>query len=299
MQVDQLQTLVAVLDAGTFDAAASRLHVTASAVSQRIRALEQSAGRVLVRRTTPITLTAAGDIVLRYARQIELLEADASSALQLESMDGGAARVSIAVNADSLSTWFLGALVGLGPQLGAAFEIHREDQERTATLLRAGVVMAAVTATADAVQGCSTHPLGVMRYHAVCSAEFRARYLPADDALAALRSAPIVQFDRNDDLQDAFLRRNSPSGSAGPRHLIPTSDDFARAVKQGFGWGMLPEQQCASELEAGTLVDLAPSQVTDVPLYWQRWNLDSSLLDGVTDAVVETARTALQPFVHR
>ncbi|AMM19767.1 transcriptional regulator ArgP [Frondihabitans sp. PAMC 28766] len=309
MQTEQLQTLSALVDEGTFDAAARRLHVTASAVSQRVKAMEQEAGRVLVQRTTPVTLTEAGTVMLRFARQVALLEADARRELAGDSAGPDAAdesrpvtRMPLAVNADSLATWFLPSLAGLGDELGVAFDLHRDDQERTTRLLRSGTVLAAVTSTREPVQGCVTSALGAMRYRAVCSPAFREQWLPGgtggaqDPELVALRSAPAVHFDNADDLQDAFLRDTAGGPGSGPRHFIPTSGDFARAVVLGFGWGMLPEQQCLEPLAAGELVELAPDSPVDVPLYWQRWNLRSALLDSVTAAVARGAAASLLPL---
>jgi LysR family transcriptional regulator (chromosome initiation inhibitor) len=315
MQTDQLETLVALIDEGSFDAAARRLHVTASAVSQRVKAMEQQAGQVLVRRTTPVTPTEAGAVMLRFGRQIALLDADLQRELgQQGGLAGrpdahapGVATMALAVNADSLATWFLGALAEIADERGVAFDLHREDQEHTTRLLRAGTVMAAVTSTREPVQGCVTTPLGAMRYRAVCSPAFRERWLlrsggsgagagSGGAASAGLLRAPVVQFDRHDDLQEAFLRAHGGEGSQGPRHLIPTSDDFARAVALGLGWGVLPEQQCLGPISAGALVELAPDSPIDVPLFWQRWNLRSPLLDAVSAAVVEAAAASLHPF---
>jgi len=297
--LDQLGTLLALVEAGTFDAAARRQHVTASAVSQRVKALEQACGRVLVQRTTPVTLTEAGEVVLRYARQMALLEADTVRALEGSAAGERAVTVALAVNADSLATWFLGALAGLGDDLDVAFDLHREDQEHTLSLLRSGAVMAAVTSSREPVQGCVTEPLGTMRYLAVATPAFVRRWLGSSDpasALAALPDAPIVVFDRNDDLQDAFLRDRTGRSSTAPGHFIPTSHDFARAVLLGLGWGMLPEQQCLAEIGDGRLLQLAPAHPVDVPLYWQRWNLSSALLDAVSAAVRAEAGRTLRPL---
>ncbi|WP_350271651.1 LysR family transcriptional regulator ArgP [Frondihabitans sucicola] len=283
--MDQLETLSALVDEGTFEAAARRLHVTASAVSQRVKAMETSTGRVLVQRTTPVSLTEAGMVVLRYARQVELLEADTRRALDGPDDTSGASRIALAVNADSLATWFLEALAGLGDDLGVVFDLHREDQEHTTRLLRSGTVMAAVTSTREPVQGCTTQALGAMRYRAVCSPGFALRWGLRDPAPSSLAAAPVVYFDRDDDLQESFVRKHTGSASTAPRHYIPTSDDFARAVALGFGWGVLPEQQCLGAIAEGRLVELAPDDPLDVPLYWQRWNLASVLLDAVTEAV--------------
>lgn len=300
MYLDHLETLSALVDEGTFEAAARRLHVSASAVSQRVKAMESSIGRVLVRRTTPVTLTDAGEVILRYARQVELLEADTQRALEV-SEDGGdgtargrTSRIALAVNADSLATWFLGALAGLGDELGAVFDLHREDQANTTRLLRAGTVMAAVTSTRDAVQGCTTEALGSMRYRAVCAPDFADRWELREPAPSALAEAPVVFFDRDDDLQSAFVGARTGSGVTGPRHYIPTSDDFARAVALGFGWGVLPEQQCLAPIAEGSLVELAPDGPVDVELYWQRWNIASPTLDRITAAVRSGAAGSLR-----
>ncbi|TFD88100.1 LysR family transcriptional regulator ArgP [Cryobacterium lactosi] len=292
--LDQLETLRALIEDGTFEKAARRLHVTASAVSQRVKAMEQSSGRVLVQRTSPVLLTPAGAVVLRYARQVELLAADTERALQEDGPADRPVLISLAVNADSLATWFLGSLAGVAADLDLTFDLHREDQEHTISLLRSGAVMAAVTSNRDSIQGCVTEPLGRMRYRAVATPAFVRRWLPT--GLDALSAAPVVTFDRNDDLQDAFLRSHAGRPGDAPRHFIPTSHDFARAVLLGLGWGVLPEQQCLAEIADGSLVELAAAHPVDVPLYWQRWNLSSPLLDAVSAAVRAEASRELRPL---
>lgn len=292
-QFDQLHTLVALVEEGTFEAAAQRLRVTASAVSQRIKGMEQAAGQVLVQRTNPVRPTPAGDVVLKFARQVRLLEGDLDQELGSAMPSTSRATLPLAVNADSLATWFLEALSALPRRVSVAFDIHREDEQHSADLLRSGAVMAAVTATPEAVQGCSVERLGVMRYRAVCSPEFVDRWLSGTAGIDRLEDAPMVNFDRKDDLQRRFVRAALGREVTAPSHYIPTSADFAQAVRLGFGWGLLPEQQCLSDLKSGRLVELAAQSPVDVPLYWQRWNLASSLLDEVTDAIRATAAARL------
>ncbi|TFD30300.1 LysR family transcriptional regulator ArgP [Cryobacterium cryoconiti] len=305
-QLDHLRTLVALVEEGTFEAAAQRLRVTASAVSQRVKAMEQAAGQVLIQRVNPVVPTAAGDIVLRHARQVQLLESDVATELGAGLQAGGRTSLALAVNADSLGTWFLDALAAVPADSGAVFDIYREDQEHTTSLLRSGAVMAAVTSTAEAVQGCSSTRLGSMRYRAVASPRFVDAWLGgvaggsagpdlAGLDLSGLDTAPMVNFDRRDDLQHRFLRGLGGRATDVPRHHIPTSADFARAVVLGLGWGLLPEQQCLTELGDGRLVELAPGHPIDVVLYWQRWNIASRLLDQVTEAVGRVAAASLHP----
>lgn len=276
----QLKTLAAVVDEGSFDAAALVLHVTASAVSQRIKALEQSAGRVLVRRTKPAVPTEAGQAYLRLARQIDALVQEATAAADRSNRVD--VTIPIAVNADSLATWLLPALATLPDTMH--FDLQRDDQARTAELLRSGTVMAAITSVAEPVQGCRSTKLGVMRYRPMASPDFVDRWFPHGIDAVALAVAPVVVFDRSDDLQDQFLRSWGVRAAAS-RHHIPASADFAAAVRLGLGWGMLPRLQSASDERGGRLIELVSGHEVDVDLYWQQWRLSTPALDAVEEAI--------------
>ncbi|WP_432138106.1 MULTISPECIES: LysR family transcriptional regulator ArgP [unclassified Streptomyces] len=293
LPLDQVRTLLAVVDEGTFDAAAAALHVTPSAVSQRVKALERRTGRVLLLRTKPVRPTESGEIVVRFARQLARLERDTRAELGMSGA-GEPTRVSVAVNADSLATWFLPALTRVAREPRLCFELHREDETRTAELLREGLVMAAVTSSPDAVTGCSVRRLGTMRYLAAATPGFAERHLGGSLG-EALAEAPVVTFDRSDDLQDAFVRRLRPGrGRAGTvRHAVPTSEGFVSAVAAGLGWGMVPRAQAAELLRTGRLVSLAPDRPLDVPLYWQQWRLDSPALAALAESVARAAAEAL------
>ncbi|MGW5851260.1 LysR family transcriptional regulator ArgP [Streptomyces sp. NPDC055254] len=301
LPLDQVRTLLAVVDEGTFDAAAAALHVTPSAVSQRVKALEQRTGRVLLMRTKPVRATESGEVVVRFARQLARLERDARSELGMA--DGaGPVRLPIAVNADSLATWFLPALSRVPQDPPVCFELHREDESHTTALLREGQVMAAVTSSPDPVAGCTVRGLGLARYLPVASPGFAARYLPGAGAgmralVRDLREAPTIVFDRKDELQDAFVRSlagGAADGAGTVRHSMPTSEGFRDAVVAGLGWGLVPEPQAEPLVRTGELVLLAPRRPMDVPLYWQQWKLDSPLLSMVARVIGEAAARALR-----
>ncbi|NKE60274.1 LysR family transcriptional regulator ArgP [Lentzea sp. PSKA42] len=285
MDLDLVRTLLAVVDAGTFDAAAAALHVTPSAVSQRIKALEQRTGRVLLVRARPVRLTPSGEVLVRYGRQLLALDQDLDAALGTDA----AVRVPIAVNADSLATWFLPALQRVPSSLKISFDLHREDQDHTTALLRQGLVMAAVTSSREPVAGCTVRRLGDIRYAAMASQSFVDQHV--DGPLKSwLPDAPVVVFDRNDDLQDQFVRTLTRGrGASEHRHYVPSSEVYVRAIVAGLGWGMVPPQQ----LQDG-LVDLAPGRTVSVPLYWQQWKLDSPALNAVAGAVEQEAAIALR-----
>ncbi|WP_448627068.1 LysR family transcriptional regulator ArgP [Geodermatophilus sp. URMC 64] len=285
--LSQLRALDATVREGTLEAAARALHVTPSAISQRLRALEIAAGRVLLVRTKPVQVTESGQAVLRLARQVALLTADAVRELGGAGDGDRPPSLPIAVNADSMATWVLPALAPLAAEF--TFDLHREDQEHTSALLRAGAVMAAVTSEADPVPGCTVTRLGGMRYRPMASGAFAGRWFRDGPTAEALRRAPVVVFDRHDDLEHRYLRSRGVS-DVPPAHYVPASADYLAAVAQGLGWGMLPDQQLRS---GDGLVDLDPDGGIDVILHWQQWKLRSASLDRVREAVLAAARSRL------
>jgi LysR family transcriptional regulator, chromosome initiation inhibitor len=287
------ETLAAIVDEGTLDAAAARLHLTPSAVSQRLKALERQVGRVLLIRSKPARPTEAGRAVVRLARQLALLEHDTLAGLGAGEPAAAPISVPLAVNADSLATWFLEPLAELARTHPVVFDLHRDDQDFTAGLLESGTVMGAVTSRARPVAGCRVVPLGVMRYEATATPGFVDRWLPQGATSAALARAPVVDFDRRDDLQTNWLAERGVDPALPPRHFVPASADYARAVRAGLGWGLLPRFQSADALADGHLVGLGGAAM-DVSLYWQQWNLRSPLLDAIAAGVVEGARRLLR-----
>lgn len=283
----QLAALVAVLDHGTFDAAARALHVTPSAVSQRIRALESQVGQVLVTRSLPCRATEAGEVLAALGRQGALLSAEAAERLGGSS---GVRRVPVAVNADSLATWFRDVFDTAAGWEGVALELFVEDQAHSARLLRDGKVLAAVTSDAHPVQGCSVEAVGSLNYHPVVAREVLERAGAPDDV--DWRRVPMVRFNEIDDLQHEWLRS---TGRPEPVvvHRVPTTVDFGEAVRRGMGWGMyLDGQLDAARRRGDDVVELAPGRPLVVPLYWQRWRISSELIDRLTAAVRGAAPAA-------
>jgi LysR family transcriptional regulator (chromosome initiation inhibitor) len=282
VQVDlnpgQLDALVAIADHGSFDAAARQLHITPSAVSQRIRALEAAAGQVLISRGTPCRPTPHGEWLVRLGRQTRLLYAEASQAIAAAT----AVELPVAVNADSVGNWFRDVLAEVAAWDGTALKLRVEDQAYSQELLRRGDVLAAVTSDPAAVQGCSVDPLGALRYLPAATPALADRWRRGESLdLAAM---PVVIFNEKDDLQHELLRRHGAAQDPPIVHRVPSTADFYEAVRVGLGWGMLPESQASADFSAGALVRLT-ADVLDVPLYWQRWRLDSPKLAALTAAV--------------
>jgi LysR family transcriptional regulator, chromosome initiation inhibitor len=277
-----------VIEHGSFDAAAAQLHVTPSAVSQRIKALEQRMGQVLVVREKPCTATAAGIPLLRLAAQTALLESEALA--EMGGTEASAARIALAVNADSMATWFTGVFSSLD---GVLFDIRIEDQDHSARLLREGVVMGAVTTERHPVPGCRVQSLGVMRYIPVASKSYIKRYLLDGFTAHAVSAAPSLAWNRDDALQDELVCKAFRRQIARPQHFVPTAEGFAAAVRAGLGWGMFSDSIAARHLADGSFVRVSDVHL-DVSLYWQCWKLDSPIVSRIT-GVIQSAAAALRP----
>jgi LysR family transcriptional regulator (chromosome initiation inhibitor) len=283
LDAQQLAAFAAVIEHGSFEAAAAALHVTPSAISQRIKALEQRVGQVLVRREKPCVATTAGAPLLRLAAQTALLESEA-----MAEMGGGSAertRIAVAVNADSMATWFTAVFENLDSVL---FDIRIEDQDHSARLLREGVVMGAVTTERTPVTGCRVQPLGVMRYIPVASKPYLARHLPDGFTAHAVAVAPSMAWNRDDALQDMLVRKAFRRTIARPTHYVPTAEGFGAAIRAGLGWGMYPENLARPAIADASFVKVCDVHL-DVPLYWQCWKLDSPIVGTITDAVTSAA----------
>jgi LysR family transcriptional regulator (chromosome initiation inhibitor) len=228
------------------------------------------------------------------AAQTALLEAEA-----LAEMGGGGAslpRIALAVNADSMATWFTGVFEQLDRVL---FDLRIDDQDRSARLLREGVVMGAVTTVRTPVTGCRVQPLGVMRYVPVASKAFMKRYLPEGFTAHAAAVAPSLAWNSDDALQDMLGRKMFRRDIVRPRHFVPTAEGFDAAVRAGLGWGMFPDSLAAPHLADGSFVRISDVGL-DVPLFWQCWKLDSPIVGRITDAVRSAAdRRPAQALGHR
>ena len=290
-----LSALAAVIREGSFERAALALHVTPSAVSQRIRALEERLGCALVVREQPCRATEPGRRLCQHVDRVRLLEQDLQGALPALAPDGVARVVlPIAVNADSLATWFAPALAAFAAEAPVLVQVSVDDQDHTSEWLRSGAVLAAVTGTARPAAGCNSLPLGAMRYVAAASPGFVARHFAPGVGPGTLSRAPSLVFNTKDDLQARWVNRLCHRHVDLPRHTLPSPQAFVTAALAGMGWGLQPEVLVAAHLREGSLVELVPGTSLDVPLSWQVARAASATLEGLSQAIQSAAGTALR-----
>lgn len=287
----QLAAFSAALAEGSFDAAAKKLSVTPSAVSQRIKALEDRLGQVLLVRQSPCQPTPAGQRLLQRLQPMKILEAEALADLHPEKAGPFfTIAVAIAVNDDSLQTWVLEALSVLHQAHGYLFDVRVDDQDHTLSLLRDGAVLGAVTSQASALKGCNVVSLGSMRYRPIASPKFVKTHFPQGVDALSLAKAPMLIFNRKDELQWRFVRRVTKAKISPPVHYLPSSTGFVDAARLGIGWCLAPEALIKEAVAAKHVVILDQDRRIDVPLYWQHSAVRSSTLHAVSRAFVAAAK---------
>lgn len=296
----QLGAFAATLQAGSMALAAKQLHITLAAVSIRIKSLEAQLGQRLLIRSKTAQATRAGQTLLAHISRTRLLEADLAERLASPGDESQWLALSVAVNADSLASWFL-------PGVRATLQKHRlllhsvvDDQEHTLQWLRAGDVLGCVTELAKPLRGCTAQPLGTMRYRCLGAPPVakQLRALKRKSHAPALLQIPALCFNPKDQLQDRFLAETFALQDATyPRHYFPAGDAYHLAMLQGLGWGLQADVQMRlqwkGEIESGRLVDLFPGQSIDVPLFWHHWSEESAQAARLTAAVVGAARLHL------
>jgi LysR family transcriptional regulator (chromosome initiation inhibitor) len=294
LDYSSLYALAAVVREGSFERAARAMHVTPSAVSQRIRLLEERMGCALVVRGQPCQATDTGRRLCQHMDRVRLLEQELQGSLPTLAPEG-VTRVAlpIAVNADSLATWLAPALSAFAAEAPVLMDVAVDNEDHTTGWLRSGAVLAAVTASARPATGCNSRPLGAMRYLAVASPTYKARYFPDGVTAGRLAEAPSLVFNPQDDLQARWVRRLCHRHVELPKHSLPSTQAFITAGLAGMGWGLHPETLIAQHLQRGELLELVPQTPLDVPLYWQETRAASALLDGLSRAVVQAARGSL------
>ncbi|WP_068829264.1 LysR family transcriptional regulator ArgP [Pseudomonas sp. BMS12] len=276
-----LAALAAVVEQGGFERAAQLLGLSQSAVSQRIKLLEARVGQPVLLRATPPAPTEVGRRLLNHVQQVRLLERDLQGQVPTLAEDQPVERLRIALNADSLATWWAPLVGDFCAEHKLLLELVVEDQDVGLKRMRAGEVAACVCGAERPVAGARALSLGAMRYRALASPAFMARHFADGVNAASMARAPAIVFGPDDLLQHRYIAGLGLNGAFN-YHLCPSSEGFIRLTSAGLGWGLVPELQVRRELAAGELVELLPNRPLDVPLYWHHWRNGGELLASLT-----------------
>ncbi|MCP3926819.1 MAG: LysR family transcriptional regulator ArgP [Desulfobacterales bacterium] len=277
-----LEAMATVVNEGGFDKAAETLNITQSAVSQRIKLLEEQTGMILINRTTPPKPTSIGTVFLKHYFMVNTLEADLNKNISRENDQAGS--IAIGINADSLATWFSNSIYKTLKNSNITIALYIDDQDETHKLLKDGTVAGCISSHEKTVQGCSSLFIGSMEYRMAATIEFSKKYFHNGFNKEAVKKAPAVIFNRKDDLHKKFLKQHFGDDVTDvPKHYVPSSESFADFIINGFGYGMIPLLQSKEHFEKGKLIELVPSKSIFVNLYWHTWNLNSLILNELSE----------------
>jgi LysR family transcriptional regulator (chromosome initiation inhibitor) len=294
---DSLTILAAVVREGSFEGAARSMQVTQSAVSQRIKQLEEKAGVVLVARGRPCLPTDAGIQFCRHFDQVTLLQqelGDRMSAL-VGGKEGAPATIRLAVNNDSLATWFPSLIRRGSEELGIRFDILPNDQEHTEESLKSGDALAVITTLETPIQGCRRISLGSMDYVAVAAPEFFAANFSEGVSLSALGKATCLAFNRKDTIQDLWMTLCFGKSVPVSTHFVPSYEGYIACCLNGTAWGLVPSLAATPQIGRRALIELSPGKVVKVSLHWQASMKSSDILTRLGDLVLEEAKKHLVP----
>lgn len=290
-----LSALAAVIEQAGFERAAQVLNVSQSAISQRIKLLEARVGQPVLVRVTPPAPTEIGRRLLNHVQQVRLLERDLQTLVPALDDEGLPERLRIALNADSLATWWAPAIGDFCAEQHLLLDLIVEDQTVGLKRMRAGEVAACLCASERPVAGARSVLLGAMRYRALASPAFIARHFPEGVRAELLSKTPALVFGPDDFLQHRYLASLGVDGGF-QHHLCPSSEGFIRLTEAGLGWGLVPELQVCEQLKNGQLIELLADKPIDVPLYWHHWRNGGQLLGLLTEQLVRSSKQWLVPW---
>ncbi|WP_100639957.1 LysR family transcriptional regulator ArgP [Marinobacter salexigens] len=277
-----LEALATVVEAGGFERAGAVLGLSQSAVSQRIRTLEIRIGQPVLLRSPVLRATPAGQQLLNHVQQVQLLERDLAKSLP--TLSEPAARLRIALNADSLATWWADAIGPLSNNEDLLLDLVVEDQDIALRRMREGDVAACLCSSSQPVAGARCIYLGTMTYLPLATPEYKRKYFSQGFNEHSLQAAPAIIYGPNDKLQHRFLAESGYHGTFG-YHLCPSSEGFVKLALAGMGYGMIPEIQAQREIKNGQLVSIAPGRSLEVKLYWHFWRHSGRIMEQLTRAL--------------
>ncbi|WP_111495478.1 LysR family transcriptional regulator ArgP [Marinobacter bohaiensis] len=293
-----LEALITVVETGGFERAGLALGLSQSAVSQRIKLLESRLGQPVLTRHPNLQATPAGRRLLNHAQQVQLLERDLRR--QIPALSEDRTRLRIALNADSLATWWGDAIGAFCQQEGLLLDMVVEDQDVGLRRMREGDVAACLCSSDQPVAGARCIELGQMPYRAWARADYVEQHFGSGLTAEAFREAPAIVFGPHDQLQHRFLAQCGYHGRF-PYHLCPSSEGFIRLAMAGMGYGMIPDNMIANQdttllVPAGALVNLDEETAVTVPLYWHYWRHGGEFMERLTETIARAGRQLLQPM---
>ncbi|WP_151193033.1 ArgP/LysG family DNA-binding transcriptional regulator [Cysteiniphilum sp. JM-1] len=297
MDYKGLTALSSVIELQSFEKAANKLNISQSAVSQRIALLEKHYGVPLMLRYLPYQPTALGEKLLNHWTKVKWLESALTQEIETHRQ---ALKLSIAINYDSLDTWFSEVLIKVAKAYpNVRWQMIADDQELTANYIKEGKALACVSNKTVNYPFCQSVLLGSMDYLLVASVDFYQRYFAEHQVgsrswLHALKSAPFLTFNQKDDLNIEVIEKFYHfEPDVNNMHIAPSVKSFKSLCLEALGYALIPKADIVTELTEGKLVVLDTQSVWRMPLYWHYWDLPDAAYRKMNNMIVDHAQAVL------
>lgn len=272
---NSLIALKAIHEQGSFVKAANSINVTQSAISQRIKSLESHVGSPVIKRGSKLELTEVGAHLITHINKVSDLERDLNEKIPQLGIDQTSIR--IAVNADSLATWWFTHVEKTSKELNIRFDIVVADQDSAISKMEDGEVLACLCSSEDSLPGAKALPVKTMNYRMYANKEFYDKYFKGNTLSHAIKTAPAILYGRDDKLHDRFLSLCGYE-SPYPYHHVPDAGGLAQAIVSGMGYGMLADEQLELIQAPKDLVNIQEKYCIMEELYWHYWRNSSDIL---------------------
>lgn len=290
-----LEALFTVIKTSSFQAAAEKICISQSAISQRIKGLESLYGQPLLVRTQPYVATTFAETLLAHYQRVKLLESELENELENDKLS--LPKLSIALSRDSLETWFMTLLQDPSFLQGVNINIITDDQETTLSYLKKGLVLASITASEKSIPGCESIYVGDFEYVLACTPDFKAHHFKKNNAEQNLLSAPTLIFDHQDDLLQRYLKLYFDTDEKVVNFdTIPSVRGFKQFTLSGRGYSLIPKIDILNELKSGSLVQPYPSKVWRMPVYLHYWQIQTPTVKQFYNYIVKNVTELLNPI---
>ncbi|WP_342774588.1 LysR family transcriptional regulator ArgP [Litorilituus sediminis] len=288
-----LAALNAIIENQSFELAAQKLFISQSAISQRIKALEEAMGQPILIRSQPIQATKAGEQLLSHFKKVQQLESELLPHL-LPDKPASPLKIALAVNADSLATWFIKAITPAVENELIELNLIIEHEQRTLDKLRSGEAIGAVSTEAKPLKGYRSFKLGKMEYYLVSSPGFKEKYFSGGVTAQTLKMAPAISYDHKDDMHTKYIAQHFDlAANEYYCHTVKSSEAFVGLAKAGAAYCLLPSLQIIDELNSGELVNLCPDKILTRRLYWHSWVLVKGVNKALSQQVIRAGQALL------
>jgi LysR family transcriptional regulator (chromosome initiation inhibitor) len=259
----QLLAFVAIVEHKTVHGAAASIHLTQTAVTQRIRSLEaQLKATLFVRTRRGMLLTQEGEALLRYCQAVKSLEGEALAHIQKTGIE---TEVELTISAPTsiMSTRVVPSCLPIMQTFtNLLMHFDVDDIEERHEKLRAGLADLVILREDDLRPEMEYKQLLPEEYVLVCSPKWKGRRLKE-----IIENERIIDFDQTDRVTFDYLKQYDLLDLSQPsRYFVNRTENLALMVAAGIGYTTLAKEFAKPYIDAHELIMLNHGRTLNISL---------------------------------